>query len=192
MDQADCAGRLKNLHAWALHLRSTIEVALPEALAELGLPGEETSRDVGEAAATLRSIVRGLDDVMRAYDLLLEAAGRPRRFDDLLQGLATPEPDDFGARPGPEINRAHFGRLAAELHYDAGWLLGAIHGATVCDEAGHLDGHLDGLACGIEEVLISYDRLQDVLGVLPARHDAYFDRLVILEEEAPRRRPRGD
>ena len=57
-----------------------------------------------------------------------------------------------------------------------------------CSEEGHIDGHLDALASGIEELMISYDRLQDLIGVMPMRHCAFFDQIVVLEEERRRRR----
>lgn len=193
MDRVKSESRLKNLHAWVGHLWSTIESALPRALDELGPPGEETSEAALEAASALQEVARALDDVMEAFDLLLEASGRPRRFDDLLQNLAPEAGPPSGTDPEDgtqvEVHRLQFNRLAAELHFDAGWLMGALQGALACGESGHLDAHLDGLSSGIEEVMISYDRIQDVLGALPARHDAYFDRPVILEE--PRRRHRG-
>ena len=201
MDRATCESRLRNLHAWAGHLRSTLEEALPRALDELGPPGEETPESTRRAASALKDVARALDDLMGAFDLLLEASGRPRRFDDLLQALAPvsgADPDDLDDiaeedvddGPATEIHRSRFARLAAELHFDAGWLAGGLRGALACGGLEHLDAHFDGLAGGIEEALISYDRLQGVLGALPARHDAFFDHPVILEE--PRRRRRGD
>ncbi len=57
-----------------------------------------------------------------------------------------------------------------------------------CGEEGHIDGHLNALANGIEELMISYDRIQDLIGVMPARHCAFFDEFVVLEEERRRRR----
>jgi hypothetical protein len=181
---------LKNLHSWSGHLESTIEEAVPRALCELGPPGEETVQDARDAAEALAAVAKGLDEVMGAYDLLLEAVGRPRRYDDFLQRLVG-GPDPASGRAGPssgdaedyEVNRARFARLAAELHYDAGWLSGAIHGAMVCGGDGNVDGHLDGLASGIEEMMVSYDHLQDLIGVMPARHSAFLDRhMVVLEE----------
>jgi hypothetical protein len=140
-------------------------------------------------------VARSLADVMVAYDLLLEAAGRSRRYGDFLQNLegesAPPVgPGDEDEGPAPEISRTHYSRLAAELCYDAGWLLGAIHGARVCGEEEHIDGHLDGLASGIEELMISYDRIQDLIGIMPPRHCAFFDEIAVLQEE-PRHRRRG-
>jgi hypothetical protein len=190
VERTDYEGRLRNLHSWAGHLESTIESVMPRTLAELGPAGSETLPDTRNAAEILREIARGLDDLMSAYDVLLDAVARPRRYDDFLQGLdggpTAPGTEDDDA-PAPEINRARFARLAGELHYDVGWLLGAIHGAQVCGED-HYDEHLDGLARGIDELLISYDRLQDLIGALPARHCAFFDQMVVLEEESPRRR----
>jgi hypothetical protein len=188
---------LRNLHAWAGHLEPLIERATMQAAAELGPPGETAIDDARRAALALAEVGRGISEVMGAYDLVLDASDRPRRFDDFLQGLATapgsePEPGG-GARAGGgaalEISRTRFGRLVAELHYDCGWLAGAIHGAMMGDEE-RLDAHLDGLAAGIEELLISYDRLQDLLGVAPPRHSAFFGGMVVLEEEPRRRRTR--
>jgi hypothetical protein len=184
MDRAAYQSRLKNLHSWGGHLWSTIEEAIPRAVAELGPPGEESADDAREAARALQSVARSLGDLMGAYDLLLDSASRPRRYDEFLQGLAI----ETGPEAGPElpIKRNQFTRLVAELHFDAGWLQGAIHGAMISGEHG-IDEHLDGLAGGIEEVMISYDRLQDLIGVLPARHCAFFDQMVVLEEEHRRR-----
>ena len=36
--------------------------------------------------------------------------------------------------------------------------------------------------------MISYDRLQDLIGVLPLRHCAFFDQMVVLEEDRRHRR----
>ncbi len=47
---------------------------------ELGPAGEETQLDLKNAAETLRDVARSLDDVMNAYDNLLESAGRPRQL----------------------------------------------------------------------------------------------------------------
>ncbi|MGE5756179.1 MAG: hypothetical protein ACM35G_10770 [Planctomycetaceae bacterium] len=182
MDRTAYESRLKNLHSWAGHLWSTIEDAIPRALAELGPPGDEAADDVRAAALALRAAAVSLGDVMGAYDLLLDSVGRPRRYDEFLQGLAV----EAGPEGGPErpVNRNQFARLVAELHFDAGWLQGAIHGAMIGGGAeDRLDEHLDGLATGIEEVMISYDRLQDLLGIMPARHCAFFDQMVVLEEE---------
>jgi hypothetical protein len=187
MDRTAYESRLKNLQSWAGHLWSTIEEAIPRAVAELGPPGDETADDVRGAALTLRAVAKSLGDVMGAYDLLLDSVGRPRRYDEFLQGLAV-EP---GPEGGPElpVNRNQFTRLVAELHFDVGWLQGAIHGAMIGGDEDQLDEHLDGLATGIEEVMISYDRLQDLIGIMPARHCAFFDQMVVLEEEQ-RWRPR--
>jgi hypothetical protein len=188
MDRTAYESRLKNLQSWAGHLWSTIEEAIPRAVAELGPPGDETADDVRGAALTLRAVAKSLGDVMGAYDLLLDSVGRPRRYDEFLQGLAV-EP---GPEGGPElpVNRNQFTRLVAELHFDVGWLQGAIHGAMIGGgDEDRLDEHLDGLATGIEEVMISYDRLQDLIGIMPARHCAFFDQMVVLEEEQ-RWRPR--
>jgi hypothetical protein len=190
MDRSLYESRLKNLHSWAGHLESTIEEAVPLACAELGPPGEETVQDAREAAKALSVVAKGLDEVMAAYDLILEAVGRPRRYDDFLQNLdeepgasTRPAEQSTAKAPGSEISRAQYSRLAAELHYDAGWLSGAIHGAMVGGEEGNIDGHLDGLASGIEELMVSYDRLQDLIGMMPARHCAFLDRhMVVLEE----------
>jgi hypothetical protein len=190
MDRSLYDSRLKNLHSWSGHLESTIEEAVPRACAELGPPGEETAQDARDAAEALTAVAKGLDEVMGAYDLLLEAVGRPRRYDDFLQSLVdVPAPAagragaPSGDAPGYEISRTQFARLVSELHYDAGWLSGAIHGAMVCGGDGNVDGHLDGLATGIEELMVSYDHLQDLIGVMPARHSAFLDRhMVVLEE----------
>ena len=190
MDRALYESRLRNLHSWAGHLEPLIERSTTQAAVEIGPPGETEVDDARRAAEALAEVARGIGEVMRAYDLLLDASARPRRFDDFLQGLpqaaSSPTP---GARRTLEISRTRFARFVAELHYDAGWLAGAIHGAMIGDEE-RLDAHLDGLAAGIEELMISYDRLQDLLGVTPARHCAYFDRMVVLEEEPRRRRTR--
>jgi hypothetical protein len=184
MDRAAYQGRLKNLHSWGGHLWSTIEDAIPRAVAELGPPGDETADDARGAALALRAVAKSLGDVMGAYDLLLEGVGRPRRYDEFLQGLAI----EAGPEGGPDlpINRNQFTRLVGELQFDAGWLQGAIHGAMVGGED-RIDEHLDGLATGIEELMISYDRLQDLIGAMPARHCAFFDQMVVLEEERHRR-----
>jgi hypothetical protein len=182
--------RLRNLHSWVGHLEPRIELATTEAAAELGPPGETGIDDVRRAAEALIEVSRGIDEVMAAYDLLLDACARPRRFDDLLQSL--PQADSSRTPGGGrtlEISRTRFARLVAELHYDAGWLAGAIHGAMIGGEE-QLDAHLDALAVGIEELMVSYDRLQDLLGVRPARHCAYFEHMVVLEAEPRRRRPR--
>jgi hypothetical protein len=182
--------RLRNLHSWAGHLEPLIEHATTDAEAELGPPGETGLDDARRAAEALSEVGRGIGEVMAAYDLLLDAAARPRRFDDFLQGLPQADPSPTpGAGGTLEISRPRFARLVAELHYDAGWLAGAIHGAMLSGEE-QLDAHLDGLAAGIEELMISYDRLQDLLGVTPARHCAYFEHMVVLEAEPRRRRPR--
>jgi hypothetical protein len=182
--------RLRNLHSWAGHLDPLIERATTQATVELGPPGETGIDDARRAAEALTEVGRGIGEVMAAYDLLLDCSARPRRFDDFLQGLpqaaSSPTP---GAGRTLEISRTRFARLVAELHYDAGWLAGAIHGAMIGGEE-RLDAHLDGLAAGIEELMISYDRLQDLLGVTPARHCAYFEHMVILETEPRRPRPR--
>jgi hypothetical protein len=190
---------LRNLHAWAGHLEPLIERATTQAAAELGPPGETGIDDARRAAEALAEVGRGIGEVMAAYDLVLDASDRPRRFDDFLQGLATapgsepePEPGVGAGADGAsalEISRSRFARLVAELHYDCGWLAGAIHGAMISDEE-RLDAHLDGLAAGIEELMVSYDRLQDVLGVTPARHSAFLGGMVVLEEEPRRRRTR--
>lgn len=196
MDRTAYETHLKNLHSWAGHLEATIESAIPQTLVELGPAGDETLQDLKNAAETLRDVARSLDDVMNAYDALLEAAGRPRRYDDFLQRMddstdATDESDEDVEASVPEINRVRFARLAGELQYDIGWLLGAIHGASIGREEDTIDEHLDGLATGIEELMISYDRLQDLIGVLPARHCAFVDHMVVLEDAArPRRRSR--
>jgi hypothetical protein len=182
--------RLRNLHSWAGHLEPLIEHATAEAAAELGPPGETGIDDVRRAAEALAGVGRGIGEVMAAYDLLLDASARPRRFDDFLQSLP-----QAASSPAPatgrtlEISRPRFTRLVAELHYDAGWLAGAIHGAMIGGEE-WLDTHLDALAIGIEELMVSYDRLQDLLGVTPARHCAYFEHMVVLEAEPRRRRHR--
>lgn len=196
MDRTAYESRLRNLHSWAGHLESTIESALPQTLAELGPAGEETSQDARNAAETLRDVARCLDDLMNAYDVLLDSVDRPRRYDDFLQAME--EDSDTSTVEGPievsedgqspEINRARFSRLAGELHYDVGWLQGAIHGALLCRDEVHIDDHLDSLATGIEEVMISYDRLQDLIGAFPARHCAFFGQMVVLEDEPMRRR----
>jgi hypothetical protein len=194
MDRKLFESRLRNLHSWAGHLEPLIERSTTQALVEIGPPGETEVDDAQRAAETLAEVARGIDEVMRAYDLLLDTCTRPRRFDDLLQELAV-SPVKSGTDAGAgrqrtlEISRTRFARLVAELHYDAGWLAGAIHGAMISDEE-RLDAHLDGIAVGIDELMISYDRLQDLLGILPARHCAYFDRMVVLEEEPRRRRTR--
>jgi hypothetical protein len=130
---------------------------------------------------------------MAAYDLLRESAGRSRRYGDFLRSLedeaappSTSSDEDDG--PVPEISRTHYSRLESELHYDAGWLLGAIHGAMVCGQGEHIDGHLEGLANGIEELMISYDRIQDLIGIMPPRHCVFFDEMAVLQEEPRRRR----
>ena len=196
MERTAYESRLKNLHSWASHMGTSIEDVIPRVLAELGPPGEERPEDLRSAAELLGTVAECLGDVMGAFDLLLEAVSRPRRYDDMLQGLEIETKAAGEEKPGNElrdlgpIDHARFARLSAELHYDAGWLLGAIHGAMVCHgEFEHLDAHLDGLASGIDEVMISYDRLQDLIGVMPARHNAFFDRMVVLEEVRRRRHP---
>jgi hypothetical protein len=182
--------RLRNLNSWAGHLEPLIEHATNDAEVELGPPGETGLDDARRAAEALSEVGRGIGEVMAAYDLLLDAAARPRRFDDFLQALPPADPSPApGAGGTLEISRTRFARLVAELHFDAGWLGGAIHGAMRSGEE-QLDAHLDGLATGIEELMISYDRLQDLLGVTPARHCAYFEHMVVLEAEPRRRRPR--
>jgi hypothetical protein len=182
--------RLRNLHSWTGHLEPLIEHATTDAAVELGPPGETGLDDARRAAQALSEVGRGIGEVMAAYDLLLDAAARPRRFDDFLQSLPQPAaPPTPGAGGTLEISLTRFARLVAELHYDAGWLAGAIHGAMLSGEE-QLDAHLDGLAAGIEELMISYDRLQDLLGVTPARHCAYFEHMVVLEAVPRRRRPR--
>lgn len=195
MDRTAFESRLRNLHSWVGHLESTVESALPQTLVELGPAGDETPQDVRNAAEALRGVARCLGDVMNAYDVLLESVDRPRRYDDFLQDVGddpdeSPVPSEDGDldEDSPEINRARFARLAGELHYDVGWLQGAIRGALVCCDEDHIDGHLNGLATGIEELMISYDRLQDVIGVLPARHCAFFDQMVVIEEVRTHRR----
>jgi hypothetical protein len=182
--------RLRNLHSWAGHLEPLIERATTQAAAELGLPGETGIDDARRAALALTEVDREISEVMAAYDLLLDSSARPRRFDDFLQRLpeaaSSPRP---GAGRTLEISRTRFARFVADLHYDAGWLAGAIHGAMIAGEE-RLDAHLDGLAAGIEELMVSYDRLQDLLGVTPARHCAYFEHMVVLEAEPRRRRRR--
>lgn len=197
MERSGYESRLRNLHSWAGHLGTTIDDIIPRVLAELGPPGEERSDDLRAGADLLESVAESLGDVMGAFDLLVEEAGRPRRYDDFLQSLeVAPKRPERAAerreRAVAPVDRARFVRLAAELNYDAGWLLGAIHGAIVCGggEAEHLDGHLDGLASGIDEAMISYDRLQDLIGVRPARHNAFFDQMVVIEDERQRRRHR--
>jgi hypothetical protein len=195
MDRELYESRLRNLHSWAGHLEPLIELATTQAASELGPPGETAVDDARRAAEALEAIARGIGEVMVAYDLLLDTSARPRRFDDFLQALAVaPTPKSAAIARADvgrtlEISRTRFARLVAELHYDAGWLAGAIHGAMRSDEE-RLDAHLEGLAAGIEELMISYDRLQDLLGIAPARHCAYFDRMVVLEEEPRRRRRR--
>ncbi|AGA29103.1 hypothetical protein [Singulisphaera acidiphila] len=197
MDRTAYESHLKNLHSWAGHLESTIETAIPQTIVELGPAGEESLLDVKNAAETLRDVARSLDDVMNAYDSLLESAGRPRRYDDFLQRIevgsdtkeVTDVTDEDLEAGTPEINRARFARLSGELQFDAGWLLGAIHGALISHSEDTIDEHLDSLATGIEELMISYDRLQDLIGILPARHCAFVDHMVVLEE-AGRRHPR--
>ena len=126
--------RLKNLHSWAGHLEATIETAIPQALVELGPPGNETSQDIRNAAEALRDVSKSLDNLMNAYDLLLDAVDRPRRYDDFLQGLdadTDPMSEADGEVEGDadgdslEVNRTRLTRLSGELHYDVGWLLGA-------------------------------------------------------------------
>jgi len=197
MDRKRYESRLRNLHSWVGHLEPLIELSTTQAAVELGPPGETSVDDARRAAAVLAAVARGIGEVMSAYDLLLDTSARPRRFDDFLQELsvapaARPAAGaDLGADADRalEISRTRFARFVAELHYDAGWLAGAVHGAMIGDEE-RLDAHLDGLAAGIEELMISYDRLQDLLGIAPARHCAYFDRMVVLEEEPRPRRPR--
>ena len=190
MNRARFESRLRNLHSWAGHLDPLIERATTQAAAELGPPGEIGIDDARRAAEALTEVGRGIGEVMAAYDLLLDCSARPRRFDDFLQGLpqaaSSPTP---GAGRTLEISRTRYARLVTELHYDAGWLAGAIHGAMIAGEE-RLDAHLDGLAAGIEELMVSYDRLQDLLGVTPARHCAYFEHMVVLEAEPRRRRTR--
>jgi hypothetical protein len=193
VDRTAYESHLKNLHSWAGHLGATIESTIPQTMVELGPAGDETLKDVKNAAETLRDVARSLDDVMNAYDVLLESACRPRRYDDFLQSIdvdtdTTDESEDDLDSVSPEINRARFARLAGELQYDAGWLVGAIHGALIGHEEDNIDEHLDSLAAGIEELMISYDRLQDLIGVLPARHCAFVDHMVVLEEAGKRRR----
>jgi hypothetical protein len=195
MDRKLYKSRLRNLHSWAGHLEPLIERSTTQAAAELGPPGEAGVDDARVASEALAEVARGIGEVIAAYDLLLDASARPHRFDDFLQGLAVAPAPEPGAGAGAdagralEISRTRFARFVAELHYDAGWLAGAIHGAMIGDDE-RLDAHLDGLAAGIEELMISYDRLQDLLGVAPARHCAYFDRMVVLEEEPRQRRTR--
>jgi hypothetical protein len=195
MDRTQYEMRLRNLHSWTGHLEPLIERATAQAEAELGPPGETAIDDARRAALALEQVGRGINDVMAAHDLLLDAVRRPRRFDDFLQALAAaPDSAPASKQRGRaaemvEISRTRFARLVAELHYDAGWLAGAIHGAAIGGEE-QIDAHLDSLATGIEELMISYDRLQDLLGVAPARHCAYFDRMVVLEEQPRRRRTR--
>lgn len=199
MDRTAYESHLKNLHSWAGHLESTIETAIPQTIVELGPAGEETQLDLKNAAETLRNVARSLDDVMNAYDNLLESAGRPQRYDDFLQRLelgndtteVTEVIEEDLATATPEINRACFARLSGELQFDAGWLLGAIHGASISHSEDTIDEHLDSLATGIEELMISYDRLQDLIGILPSRHCAFVDHMVVLEEAGrPRSRER--
>ena len=195
MDRTAYESHLRNLHSWAGHLESTIETAIPQTIVELGPAGEETLLDLKNAAETLRDVARSLDDVMNAYDALLEAAGRPSRYDDFLQSIevdrdpteATDVSDEDLESDTPEINRVRFARLSGELQFDAGWLLGTIHGASISRSEDNIDEHLDSLATGIEELMISYDRLQDLIGVLPARHCAFVDHMVVLEEAGRRR-----
>jgi hypothetical protein len=196
VDRTAYESRLRNLHSWAGHLEATIESALPQTVVELGPAGDETMQDARNAAETLRDVARSLADVMNAYDVLLDSVDRPRRYDDFLQSMeiepgSSGEPDDEDDEDDeetPAINRTRFARLAGELNYDVGWLLGAIHGALICRDEEHIDGHLDSLATGIEELMISYDRIQDLIGILPSRHCAFFDRMVVLEEEPRHRR----
>jgi len=202
VDRTAYESRLRNLHSWARHLEATIESALPQTMVELGPAGDEDPQDARNAAEVLKDVSRSVDDVMNAFDVLLEAVGRPRRYDDFLQSLEgdtespggeddTEDEDEDEPEDGDEtheINRARFTRLAGELHYDVGWLMGAIHGALICREEHHIDEHLDSLATGIDELMISYDRLQDVIGVLPPRHCAFFDQMVVLEDERRHRR----
>ncbi|WP_406699625.1 hypothetical protein V5E97_12260 [Singulisphaera sp. Ch08] len=194
MDRTAYESHLKNLHSWARHLEATIETAIPQTIVELGPAGEEMPRDLRNAAETLRDVARNLDDVMNAYDSLLESAGRPRRYDEFLQRIelgsdTTEDADEDLELETPEINRVRFTRLSGELQFDAGWLLGAIHGALISHSEDNIDEHIDSIATGIEELMISYDRLQDLIGVLPARHCAFVDHMVVLEE-AGRRHPR--
>lgn len=197
MDRTVYESHLKNLQCWARHLGATIESAIPQTIVELGPAGDETPEDLKNAAEALRNVARSLDDVMDAYDALLESAGRPRRYDDFLQSIdADPvSPEALGKydqdqdleSDTPEINRVRFARLAGELQFDAGWLLGSIQGTLIGHAEDNIDEHLDSLATGIEELMISYDRLQDLIGVLPARHCAFVDHMVVLEEPGRRR-----
>jgi hypothetical protein len=193
MDRTAYASGLRNLHSWAGHLAATIESAVPQVLVELGPVGEERPEDARNAAEAFRAVAQGIDDVMNAFDSLLEVVQRPRRYDDFLQGLDDFEPEadsdpNDGEADDFAVNRARFHRLAGELHFDSGWLLGSIHGAMVCHDEDEIDDQLDSLATGIEEVMISYDRIQDLIGALPGRHCAFFEAMVVLEDGGRHRR----
>jgi len=211
MDRTAYCRHLKNLHSWASHLETTIATAIPLTIAELGPAGQETREDLRNAAKALHQVADSLDDLMNAYDVLLESAGRPRRYDDFLQSLdqgdaevVVPSLDDSTeetkqAQPSAplesadsdiEINRARFAQLAGEIQFDAGWLMGSIQSALIGHEEDRIDEHLDQIATGIEELLISYDRLQDLIGVMPSRHCAFVEHMVVLEE-AGRKVPSG-
>lgn len=192
MDRNLYDSRIRNLSSWVGHLGPRIADATTQATDELGPPGEVALADARRASAALAAIARGLHEVMNAHDLLLDSVGRPRRFEDFLQDLALTPTAAANLPAELEINRAEFNRLVAELHFDTGWLSGAIQSALIGFGEEHLDAQLDGFAAGIEELMISYDRLQHVLGVTPARHCAYFDQMVVLDEGSSRgRRPRA-
>src|SRR5262249_60223457 len=96
MDRKVYESRLRNLHSWAGHLEPLIERSTTQAAAELGPPGETEVEDARRAAEALAEVAQGINEVMAAYDLLLDASARPRRFDDFLQDLAVGPARDRG------------------------------------------------------------------------------------------------